>query len=180
MEKQNFNIKIYEACSEDVLRPVMMCVHFIGGFAYASDGCMVVKQSLDYHSVINPEVLDGKSIHRDNFKNIMQFEIAECTEEGVVCKDNDGRTAVFDYFDRKDMVLPNFEAILSLGKSEPVPFIGITPKLLDRVSKAMHSPSGALRVQFYGVDKPMRLDDPLIENQVAILSPAMLSESLFS
>ena len=35
----------------------------------------MVKSSLEYHSVINPEFLDGKSIHKDNFKEILKTDV---------------------------------------------------------------------------------------------------------
>lgn len=38
MEKFNFTTKLHVACSDDELRPIMNCVHFVGGFAYASNG----------------------------------------------------------------------------------------------------------------------------------------------
>ncbi len=179
MEKQNFNIKIYEACSDDELRPIMMCVHFINGFAYASEGHIAVKQSLEYHSIINPEVLNGKSIHRDNFKNIMQFEIAECTESGVVCKDSDGRTALFDYFDRKGEKIPDFEKVMQAGDIKEVRFIGLNFKLVEKLQKAMHSPSGNFRLRFHGNDKGIIIDVADIPNQVAIAIPCLIEEGLF-
>lgn len=66
-DKFNFTTKLHEACADDALRPVMMCVHFMNGFACASDAHIAVRQSLEYHSIINPELLDGKSLHKDNY-----------------------------------------------------------------------------------------------------------------
>jgi hypothetical protein len=141
---------------------------------------MVVKQSLSYHSVVDPENLDGKSLHRDNFKSIMSFEIAKATENGIVCIDNDGRSAVFDFFNRKEEKIPDFESVLKKAPAVKVDAIGITPKYLERISKAMHSPSGIFRMRFHGIDKPITIDVPEIEDQIAILMPALLSENLFS
>lgn len=179
MEKQNFTIKIYEACSDDELRPIMNCVHFENGFAYATDGHIAVKQSLEYHSIINPEILNGRSIHRDNFKNIMQFEIAECTENGIVCKDNDGRTAVFDYFDTHGENYPNIESVLKFEESKEIKFLGLKPMFIEKLRKSMHNPSGTFRLQFYGIDKRIKVDVPDIPNQLAILMPALVEDVLF-
>jgi len=179
MEKQNFNVKIYEACSDDELRPIMMCVHFKDGYAYASEGHILVKQSLEYHSIINPEILNGRSIHRDNFKNIMQFEIAECTEDGIVCKDADGRTAVFDYFDMKGESMPDFEKFFNGNEIKEVRFIGLNFKLINKLEKAMHNPIGIFRLRFQGNDKCVMIDVADIPNQWAIIMPALIEEGLF-
>jgi hypothetical protein len=179
MEKKTFTTKLYEVCSSDELRPVMMCVHFKDGFAYASDGHMVVKQSLEYHTVINPELLNGKSLHKDNFKAIMGFETAECNDDGVTCTDSDGRTAFYDYF-KLLLDVPNFDEVLKPTGQKSIEFVGINPEFLYKISKAMHSPTGTLRLQFQGVDKAILIDTPEIENQWAVLMPVIINDSLFS
>jgi hypothetical protein len=179
MEKQNFTTKLYEVCSNDELRPIFMCVHFKDGFAYASDAHMIVKQSLEYHSIVNPELLDGKSIHKDNYKAIMQFEIATCDASGVQCMDNDGRTAFFEYFDRKGIEVPNFDTVLKPVGQKSIEFIGINPDYLHKLSKAMHSTSGALRLQFQGVDRAILVDAVGIDNQCGVIMPAILNDVLF-
>lgn len=180
MDKQTFTTKLYEVCSNDSLRPILMCVHFNNGFAYASDAHMVIKQSLDYHTILEKELLEGKSIHMDNYKAIMGFETAKCTEKGVECKDSDGRVAFYEYFDRGKDGLPNFDEILKPQGLRPVEFIGINPEYLYKLRKAIHAPNNALRLQFQGVDKGILIDCPEIENRWAILIPALLSDNLFN
>jgi len=180
MDKKTFTTKLYEVCASDELRPVMMAVHFKDKFAYASDGHMLVKQSLEYHTILGVDFLEGKSLHKDNYKAIMGFEIAECNEDGVACTDTDGRTAFFDYFDLHGTEVPNFESVLKPIGQKSVEFIGINPDYLNKIGKALHVPSGALRLQFQGVDKAILIDTPEIENQWAILMPAIINDSLFS
>lgn len=180
MDKKTFTTKLYEVCSSDELRPVMMCVHFKDGFAYASDGHMAIKQSLEYHTVIGVDFLNGKSLHKDNYKAIMGFEIAECNEDGVTCSDNDGRTAFYDYYNLNGASIPNFESVLKPIGQKSIEFIGINPEYLFKIGKALHVPSGALRLQFQGVDRSILIDTPEIENQWAILMPAIIDDSLFS
>jgi hypothetical protein len=179
MEKQTFKTKLYEACSSDELRPVLMCVHFKNGFAYASDAHMVVKQSLEYHAIQEPLFLEGKCIHKDNYKAIMGFEIATCNEDGVSCSDSDGRTAFYEYFDTKGVPPPNFDEVLKPTGCKSIEFIGINPDFVERIGKALHTPSGTLRFQFQGIDKGVLIDTPEIENQWAILMPVFINESLF-
>jgi hypothetical protein len=180
MEKKTFTTKLYEVCSSDELRPVMMCIHFLNGFAYASDGHMCVKQSLEYHTILGIDFLEGKSIHKDNYKAVMGFETAECNEDGITCNDSDGRTAFYDFFDLKGVEMPNFESVLKPVGQKSIEFIGITPEYLSRIWKALHVPSNVLRLQFQGVDKPILIDTPEIENQWAILMPAMVEDSLWA
>lgn len=171
---------MHEACGSDELRPILMCVHFKDGFAYSSDANVIVKQSLEYHTIINPEFLEGKSVHKDNYKAIMQFEKAECNEEGISCSDSDGRTAFFEYFHRVCGEIPNFDSILKPIGQKSVEFIGINPECLHRISRAMHVPSGSLRLQFQGVDRGVLIDSPEIPNQWGLLAPTIINDTLFS
>jgi hypothetical protein len=178
MDKQTFTTKLHECCSDDELRPIMMCVHFMNGFAYASDGYVVIKQSLEYHSIINSELLSEKSLHRDNYKAIMGFEKAECNDMGVSCADSDGRTAFFEYFDRKGLEVPNFEAVIKPTGFKSIEFIGMRPDILNRLGKALHTVGGIIRMQFQGIDRCILVDAPGIENQIGVIMPAILNETL--
>ena len=178
MEKYNFSTKLYEACDTDPVRPTFMCVHFISGFAYASNGCIAVKQSMEYHSVIDDHFLEGKSIHKESFKQIMTFQFATCNEDGIECKDSDGRSAFFEYFDCKgDM--PDFEKNFQKTSLKSLTFIGFDPEQFHKLSKALYAPNGNIRVQFQGVDRAMLVDVIGIENQEAIIMPVILNDSLF-
>lgn len=179
MEKFNFTTKLHVACSDDDLRPVMNCVHFVGGFAYASNGNGVIKQSLEYHSILDAVNLDGKSIHRDNYKNIMQFEIAKANEDGIECSNKDGRKAFFEYFDTNGSEIPDFDHVINSYKAKGVDFIGFKPDQMKMLMDAMYSPSGYVRVNFGGIDKGMALDVPGIPDQVAYLMPVIIESSLF-
>lgn len=179
MDKETFTLKLHECCGDDELRPMLMCVHFKGGYAYASEGHVAIKQSLEYHTISNPEHLEGKSLHKDNFKAVMGFEFAECDDAGIACSDNDGRTAFFEYFDRKGQEMPNFDDVMLPTEKKPIDFLGINPKYLTMLSKAMHSPSEAYRFRFQGIDKPILIDVPEIPNQTAILMPVTLNDTLW-
>jgi hypothetical protein len=156
----------------------MGCVHFVDGFAYASNGGMLVKQTLSYHSIIDPENLNGTSLHRDNYANIMQFEIARATPDGVHCSNKDGRTAFFEYYDRKGQEIPDFESVLGKLPVKAVDFIGIRPKDFDLLSKVLYNGEG-VRVRFAGIDKAMVCDVIAWEEQVAIVMPLILNGTLF-
>jgi hypothetical protein len=179
MEKFNFTTKLHLACSNDELRPIMNCVHFAGGFAYATNGNLVVKQSLEYHSILDAQNLDGKSLHRENYKNIMQFEVARANQDGIECSNADGRKAFFEYFDMKGEKMPNFDAVITKDQAKQVGFIGLSPELMKIVMEAMYLPDGYARVSFYGIDRPMLLDAPGVDNQIGVVMPVLVEPTLF-
>lgn len=180
-DKYTFSTKLYEACATDPLRPIFACIHFMNGYAYASEGHIAIRQSLEYHSIINPELLDGKSLHKDNYKAIMGFEIAEANEDGIQCKDTDGRTAFFEYF-KLEEEQPNFDSVFNQAQSKGVTsvhFIGFNPILLIKLSKALYAPDNNIRCRFTGIDTHILVDVIGVENQDAIMMPCILQDSLF-
>lgn len=179
MDKYNFTTKMYAACSNDELRPIANCVHFENGFILASNGIIAIRQSLEYHSILSPELLDGNSLHRENYKNIMQFEEAIATQEGIHCKNKDGRIAFFEYFDRKKEKIPNFDEIFKKYKAKGVDFIGFNPEQMRILMLSLYCPGGYVRVNFGGIDKIMFIDVPGIERQEAILMPVLVEGTLF-
>ena len=178
MDKYNFTTKLRLACIDNELRPIINCVHFIEGFAYASNGHIIIKQSMEYHSIIDKDHLNGHSLHRLNYANIMQFEFATANEEGVACQNKDGRTAFFEYFDPKGEIVPNFERVISQFSAKGVDFIGISPKQIEILGKAFYN-GDQVRIQFAGIDKGMIIDVLGYEDQIAYLMPIILNGTLF-
>lgn len=178
MDKYNFTTKLNLACSTDENRPLLGCVHFENGFAYASNGHIVIKQSLEYHSILEAQLLDGKSIHRENYSNIMQFEAATANEEGIHCQNKDGRSAFFEYYDRKGQEIPDFDRVINQFSAKGVDFIGFNPKYFEIIGKALYN-GDQVRVSFAGIDKGMLCDVPAWENQIAYVMPVVLNGTLF-
>ena len=108
----------------------------------------------------------------------MSFENATASEEGVFCQDSDGRTALFEYAEL-DKDLPDFDKLIKEFEPRDTGFIGITPKLITILEKAMHTDDNKFRIRFNGVDKGMLVDCPAIPDQVALLMPALIDDSLF-
>lgn len=178
MEKNTFTTKLYEVCSTDELRPIFCCVHFQNGFAFATNGIAAVKQSLKYHSIQNPEALEGKSIHKDNYKAVMQFEIATCDDSGIACRNADGRVAFYEYYDRNGTEIPDFEKVMKPIGQKSIDFIGISPEHLYKLGKALYSIDG-IRLQFQGVAAVILVDAIGIDEQYGIIMPKILNDTLF-
>lgn len=182
-EKFNFTTKLHNCCAsgkDAELRPWSIAIHFKDGYAYASEAHVMVKSSLEYHSVINPEFLDGKSIHKDNFKEILKFEIVECCEDGVSCKNSDGQVAFYEYMNMGDSKIPDFNKVLpDKTKLKDVAQIGLTPKYVDMCTSAMYSGSSVFRFKFTGSDTGILVDAIGFPNQIGLIMPNALSESIF-
>lgn len=181
-EKQTFNTKVYECCGDDKLRPVMQCVHFLNGFAYAHNGAMGIKQTLSFQSILSPEFLDGHSLHRDSYKAIMGFDYAEANPDGVECWNDNAQHAFFEYFEYPEgETMPDIERTIKVKRGLiNLGFIGIDPELLQKINRALYVPNEhSLRMQFTGVDSAILIDVPGVEDQAAVLMPKIINATLF-
>ena len=177
-ERYNFASPIHLACADDKSRPIFECVHFINRFIYASDGTMLVKQSIDYSQVIESIKLEGKSIHGDSFKEALTYKIVTATDEGLQCKDDDRET--FFYYSKFSDKLPDFESIISSHCCKSVDFIGFDPKKIAISGKVLIGGEySGIKVTFNGIDKGMMIEVLGYENQLVYLMPRILEPTLF-
>jgi hypothetical protein len=172
--KYNFTSKLHLACADDEMRPVMECVHFKNGYAYASDGHILIKQSLEYHAILNPKMLEGKSIHKKSFKEIMTFRIAEAKEDCVSCSDGD-READFMYADCGKA--PNFESVIPIDEPESKKHFGANAKFVGIAGEILHGSQNGCLFTFKGKDKviltTMDYSDQLALIMLIVLEPAL-------
>lgn len=175
----NFLAPLDQACAKDELRPAMECVYFKNGHAYASNGHVLIKQSLtEYCTVVNKELLEDKCLHRDSFKNIRDFDVADAQDDGINCYDHDnGKKAFFPY---SNQISPNFETVINGVQATNIPFIGMNPKNVEIASKCLvKSKDTALRFSFHGLDKPIIVTAEGYESQHAVIMPMILGGNLF-
>lgn len=183
-QKSTFNTRVYECCAgtDEKLRIAFQCVHFENGYAYATNGKIAIKQTLAFQSVVDPENLDGNSLHRDDYKTIMTFEIAQATDEGIECWNETGQHVFFDYYSpEENEQLPNVENMFkNLKGLTSLSFIGIDPELLMKIKRSLYVPSDcAMRHQFTGVTDGILIDVIGVDEQQAILLPTPLEDTLF-
>lgn len=176
-KKYTFTTKLYECCANDELRPAMQCIYFEDGFAYAADGYIAIKQTLELHSILDKEMLEGKAIHKDSYKAIMAFEIAKAYDDCIHCQSTNGQAASFEYFKVENA--PNFKSYFAIRGQIQLGFIGINPELVARLAKAMYNPNDNMRFQFTGIDKHIIIDCPGVDGQEARLMPKIINDSLF-
>jgi len=118
MKKERFNfnkdVKMHLACASDELRPVMECIYFKDGFAYASDGHILVKNRISECSTLDEETikgLDGKLLHKDFYKDILKYDNILIAEDGIECTKGNDR-AFFYFGDQDAMKYPDAEKLV--------------------------------------------------------------------
>lgn len=172
--KMNFISDLHLACSNDDMRPTLACIHFYGGYAYASNAHMLVKQPLSLSSIENVEALEGKAIHKDIFKAIRRTNYVKATEEGVECTDKNGAKIFFEY--AKDVTPLNYDAVIPTDKThEEVLNIGVNPVLFGLLPKVMAG-GGQVKLTFNGQSSAI-LVHPKVEgygDELAIIMPMSL------
>ena len=147
------DFKLWKACADDVVRPVMEHILIKGGYAYASDGHVLVRVPLEECTTFEDDqraLLDNCLIHKSMLKYIVGFDIVrvEKNEDGVVYLEaKAGENTLKVELGKNGDVLkyPDAEALLR-GSSDrsPVQKIGFAPKLIASLTEAI----GTKRVKF--------------------------------
>lgn len=177
-ERKNFNknAQMHLACVKDDLRPAFACVHFKNGFAYASDGIILVRNPISETSTFDEQeaaALDGKSLHMDFYKDMLKYDEVLISEDGVEC--HKGGDKAFFYFTETEM--PAFEKVLYDALHSPtvnISEVGFNMALFQRLSKAMGG-KNETKMTFKGAGKSIIIE-PCDEtsNTVGLLMPILV------
>ena len=157
--RKNFSksVKLFDITGQDGLRPAMQCVQFKDVFAYATDGHMLIKATLQDITNFDPEelaILEGKCISADSLKRICQHDVVEVTRDGIVAEDKTLGCKV-TYTWAKDEIaenFPNCEKVLHDALVTPLQkkdTIGVSYNLLETLTGAMGCKENA-KVEFRG------------------------------
>lgn len=170
--KQTFRTPLHLACSDDELRPVFGYVHFLNGMAYATDARILVEQSIDlYCDVINKDMLNGHSIHRDAYKFIYKCQEVEAIDTGIRCTTKDGANFFYPWPDMSAMKLPDFKKVMSFVSS-PAPVLGISPHYMKILDKVLYKTKGSpIRCDLQGDNRAIMVTVPEMVNQCAMWMP---------
>lgn len=100
MNRKNFDkrFKLHAACRLHEAHPDQAYISFRDGFAYASNGSLAVKAKLSHIADFNSQelaILEGKSIHMDNFKRLLNYRMANVTERGFEVNDQGKRVLIY-------------------------------------------------------------------------------------
>ena len=143
--------RIDRCCSTDNLRPAMRCILFKDGFAYATDSYVIIKVPVDRISNLEKEQIDrlnGKRLHMEAYKKIINFPSANINENGITCICDD-YTATFGFYDG-DAKFPNVDYVFStIGKMEMVESISFNTRLIRKIESVFGSDAN-FTFEFHG------------------------------
>lgn len=162
MEKENKNnfdkrVKMHLACEKNELRKKMECIHFKNGFAYASDGYILVRNRISEISGLEEHeiaALDGKSIHADFYKDMLKYDNIMIADDGIECSKGDNKA--FFYFSKFNEY-PNADKVLQDAlnmQTTPMPQIKFDMYLMQRLNNALYN-SDKCVATFKGTNKPI-------------------------
>lgn len=177
IKERNFNSKLHIACSNDVMKGErMQLIHFKNGKAYASNGWIAVRQPLAVHSLFpeDIEALEGKFIHAQDYKKIIQFEIIRCADNGIFCRASSGE--VFFPYHKYEGEWLAIDPIFEGHEVENIDAIGFNAKNILLISQAFVC-DGNLQFSFNKKNKAS-IVRTLDGEQEAIIMPVMLRSDL--
>lgn len=154
-QRKNFDraYKLHAACALRETRPELSYISFRDGYAYTNNGSMVVKADLRRISTFHPDeyrIIEGKSIHMDNFRRLLNYKVANVTERGFEVNDQGKRMLIYfndqttiEYEDEiQDIFLKcSTSALVGLHKT------GIRASQMRTAAQVLGSDT--LRVDFY-------------------------------
>jgi hypothetical protein len=169
MKLTAFASPLWKACERDKnnLRKNLEYVWFLNGYAYATNGKVLIKQELRINHVQYMELLNGHGIHWTVFKKLMNYPDVVADFEGI--KTPDGVLYPYAIPELKPY---NFDAYIIdpyLG-GEPVNVLGIDYKLISCAGECLYGRDHLLKLEFNGESCLIRVTN-ITENidQVAIV-----------
>lgn len=128
--------KLAHFCALEQLRPVMNCILIDGEYGIASDAHILVRARVS-QCFLNPELMNGKLIHRSVWHQMSTASLRKCTETGIVCS-YENYSCEYRYTNPRQNY-PDWTAILSkkaieaADKSEPVKEIALSPNVIAKL-----------------------------------------------
>lgn len=174
-------IKLDLACGKDDLREVMQYVKVTREVMVATNAhILAVVPTAD---MFNDEFIqaipeEGVLIHREDWKKMLQYEIATWKTEGEVIKliHPKKRNLLIEVEKEEDISrFPNWEAVIPDAKDRVVELnqIRINFELGVELQKALGFENG--RLSFSGQSRPIFVDSSKHEGRYGVIMPVMLS-----
>jgi hypothetical protein len=170
--KDKIAMPLFLACCNDKTenRPVMGHVHFVAGYSYASNGQILVKQSFEYLNIGSIENLNGRSLHRDVFKELCRCDTAMATSEGVECIKS-GLKLMLPYGVCEGNV-PNYDSVIPASVPVSIAKLMISAASLETASKCLYTNGNdRVNLDFHGEDRVIVMTVGGHPNQLALVMP---------
>lgn len=176
VEKRTFTTPIHLACAKaNDIRPAFEYIHFINGYAYASDGYILIKSNMkEYFKIEGVDRLNGRALHAEVYKLVMGFKIAEATTEGLECLTKSNQRVFIPYpnLELLGIKTPSFEIVTGKCELKPTNKLGIRPRYMRVIDKALvHDKFETIRCQLQGDNEAIVVDIPARPNQMALWMP---------
>ena len=175
------DVQMHLACADDGMRSQMKCVYFKSGFAYATDGVILVKNRLDEMSSFEQaeiDALDGKFLQAQFYKDILKYDYCLISDEGIECHKGDDKAFFYFTVFGDETKYPNADKVLedTLNKpTVPLPTIAFDIKNMERMRKAL-SGIGQCVAMFKGTDNPIVFQSiDGTSSSIGLVSPVMFN-----
>lgn len=164
--------KLHKACANDEFRPAMHYICFKNGYAYATDGHIAVRASLDAICALGEDErskLNGYLIHKKQYEMLLKYSTIEIGDGVITCIDSESnaRTTIqlvklaessesAERAEGKAIYFPNVDAVIDDDLSkEPLQKVGFDYQLLSRIIAAMGITSKRIGFRFTSNSKPI-------------------------
>ena len=140
--------KLHKACANEEFRPAMHYICFRNGYAYATDGHIAVRASLDAICALSEEErnkLNGYLIHKKQYEMLLKYSTIEIGEGVITCIDSESnaRTTIQlvklaesseseERAEGKAIYFQNVDAIINSDRSEDLR--SFTPEKMSSTS----------------------------------------------
>lgn len=179
-QKINFQSPLHLACSNDSLKPALNYVYFQEGYAWATNGHILVRQSLSkFHNFDETqiEILNGKQLHKDVYKLILRHNFIRVRYEGIETLVSGGHEILFRWA-KIPVNPPDHKAAIqnSVKHIEDVNKIGVNLKYLDIIGKILAPPSKEVRLSFTRENGAIFVSDNRIDikDNFGLVMPVMI------
>ena len=172
-----FKTQIWHACGNDEIRPILNHAHVMNGFIYATNGHILVKQSLkNVHGLDDEQVahLEGKSFHKDLLQVLDKQNEVTFKADGIHIKGKGIGSAVIEYSDLVGKFPNCYNVIPRAELAESVDYIGMSVQKINNLIKAMSfSPNNHFRFTFYGKDRAIlvRGEEFDLNDEIGLIMP---------
>ena len=186
--------KLHKACANDEFHPAMHYICFRNGYAYATDGHIAVRASLDAICALSEEErnkLNGYLIHKKQYEMLLKYSTIEIGEGVITCIDSESnaRTTIQlvklaesseseERAEGKAIYFPNVDGVINDDLSkEPLQKVGFSYQLLGRLIAAMGIKRECIGFRFTSNIKPIVVlgVEPGIDVR-GIIMPMMLDD----
>ena len=163
-QRKNFDraYKLHASCAISEMRPELAYITFRKGYAYASDGHMAARAKVETIATgFHPDELqrlEGKTIHMDNFRRLLNYAVANVTEQGFEVNDHGRRLLI--YFAEQQTIMFDREMTdifdtCQMVNSMHVYKIGFSSRQLSKAAKVLGTDK--MRTSFFINDDQKRI-----------------------